>query len=126
MQKGDLKHRAFLFSLKVLKSVDVMNSKEMSTKEIAKQLIRSATSIGANIVEAHGGKTKKDFGNFFHIALKSANETKYWLALLRESKKIKREEADSLLQEVMELSKILGASLATMYSKRKAKEDQTS
>ena len=42
------------------------------------QLLRSATSIGANVVEGGSGSTKRDFINFFHIALKSANETKYW------------------------------------------------
>jgi four helix bundle protein len=49
------------------------------------QLLRSGTSIGANIVEGKAGSSTKDFRNFYTIALKSANETKYWLCLIRDT-----------------------------------------
>ena len=62
--------------------------KDTSSQVIAKQLLRSATSIGANIVEAEGASSKRDFTNFFSHSLKSANESLYWLGLLRDAKKI--------------------------------------
>ena len=86
---------------------------------ISKQLLRSATSIGANIIEAQAGSSKKDFTNFFSHALKSANESKFWLGLLRDSKKGNQEEIEKLLQETIELSNILGSSILTLKGKKK-------
>lgn len=90
----------------------------MATQIIARQLLRSSTSIGANIVESHGSSSKKDFANFFSYALKSANESKYWLGLLRDSNKAPQDETNRLLQETIELSNILAASLMTIRGKR--------
>jgi four helix bundle protein len=73
------------------------------------QLIRSATSIGANVVEGGSGSTKKDFINFFYVALKSANETKYWLCLIRDTMEVNRYKMDGLLKEADEISKIIAA-----------------
>ena len=75
------------------------------------------TSIGANIVEAKASASKREFINYFHIALKSANEVKYWLALLRELL-ADRLLIDGFISEVNEISKILGSSLLTMKGKR--------
>ena len=83
----------------------------MISSILVKQLIRSSTSIGANIVEAKSGSSRKDFTNFYLIALKSANETKYWICLLRDSFKINDKEISNLLNECNEISKILGASI---------------
>ncbi|MDO8513603.1 MAG: four helix bundle protein [bacterium] len=82
---------------------------------IGRQLIRSATSIGANIIEAQAAASKKDFANFFNIALKSANETKYWIRIL--SKLKKGLTVDRIYNETEEISKILGKSLLTMRGK---------
>jgi len=60
-------------------------------------------------------KNKKDFANFYQIALKSSNETKYWLSILKE--KTKNEKADILLKEAIEISNMLGASLITLKRK---------
>jgi len=73
------------------------------------QLLRSATSIGANVVEGGSGSTKKDFINCFHIALKSANETKYWLCLIRDTIQVDKNKLEELLKEADELSKIIAA-----------------
>jgi four helix bundle protein len=91
----------------------------MSTQVIAKQLLRSASSIGANIIEAQASSSRKDFTNFFSHSLKSANETKYWLKLLKDSKKADLHTVDVLINEVDELSKILGSSILTLKGKRK-------
>ena len=85
---------------------------------IIDQLIRSATSIGANIVEAKSSSSKRDYIRFFEIALKSANETKYWLILIREAMPKFTKEANNLLKEVDEISKIIGSSVLTLKGRR--------
>ena len=114
--KLEVKYRAFYLSLNVIKYLDTIPYKS-STKIIQDQLIRSVTSIGANIVEAKASASKREFINYFHIALKSANEVKYWLALLRELL-ADRLLIDGFISEVNEISKILGSSLLTMKGKR--------
>ncbi len=115
--KDEFKRRIYTFILKLIKAVDSL-PRETSSEIFAKQILRSSTSIGANHIEAQAASSKKDFINFFHHALKSANETKFWLAILRDSGKIKETEADVLLKEATEIANILGASLLTMKDKR--------
>ncbi len=85
---------------------------------ITDQLLRSSTSIGANIIEAKSSSSKKDFIKFYEIALKSANETKYWLGLLRDSTDVDKSKVNQLLKEIEEMSKMLGSSLLTFKNKR--------
>ncbi|PIU44194.1 MAG: hypothetical protein COS96_00210 [Candidatus Nealsonbacteria bacterium CG07_land_8_20_14_0_80_39_13] len=72
-----LKKRAYFYALDVIKFIDILNKKDFSVNIITRQLLRSATSIGANIIEAQAGSTRKDFTNFFSYSLKSANESKF-------------------------------------------------
>jgi four helix bundle protein len=97
-----------------------VHGRGISTNVLSGQLVRSATSIGANIVEAQAGRTKKDFSNFLSHALKSANETKFWLRLLRDSEKSEKECTEKLLNEATELSKILGASIVKIRREEKS------
>ncbi|MBI2175174.1 MAG: four helix bundle protein, partial [Parcubacteria group bacterium] len=76
--KIDLKQRAYIYALRIIKFIDTLNKKDFSVAIVSRQLLRSATSVGANIIEAQAGSTKKDFTNFFSYALKSANESKFW------------------------------------------------
>lgn len=115
--KTDLKQRAYLYSIKLVKFIDQL-SKDLSSQIIAKQLIRSGTSIGANIIEAHGSHGRRDFANFFTHALKSANETKYWLGLLRDTQKASSKSVEILLEETIELANILAASLITIRGRK--------
>jgi four helix bundle protein len=117
--KIDLKKRAYLYALNIIRCIDILDKKDFSTQVIGKQLLRSATSVGANIIEAQAGSTRKDFTNFFHYALKSANESKFWLGLLRDTGKIDGNNADKFLQETNELANILGSSILTLKGKRK-------
>lgn len=117
--KNDLKRRVYIYALEIIKFIDNLDKKDFTVQIIAKQLLRSATSIGANIIEAQAGSTKKDFTNFFSYALKSANESKFWLGLLRDSGKANKERANVLLQETNELANILGSSILTLKGKRK-------
>jgi len=86
---------------------------DFATQVICKHLIRSATSIGANIVEAQASPTRKDFSNFLSHALKSANESRYWLALLRDTNKF-NSDCKKLLEQAQELAKILGSTVKTL------------
>jgi four helix bundle protein len=72
------------------------------------------------MVEGAAGSTNKDFINFMHISLKSANETKYWLCLIRDTIEVDKMEANQLINEADEISKILGKSILTL--KQDAKE----
>jgi len=115
--KTDLKHRAYQYSIRVIKFIDAL-PKNASTTVITNQLLRSATSIGANIVEAKGASSKRDFTNFFSHSLKSANESLYWLGLLRDAKKINSAELEYLLNETKELATVLGSSILTLTGKK--------
>jgi len=116
--KLNLKHRSYFYSLDIIRFLDKLDKKDFIVRVLAKQLIRSATSIGANVIEAQAGSIKKDFTNFFSYALKSANESKFWLGLLRDSQKTSKIEAEKLLKETQEISNILGASILTLRGKK--------
>lgn len=114
----EVKYRAFYLSISIIKFMDSLTFKQ-SIKIISDQLIRSITSIGANIVEAKSSSSKKEFLNYFQISLKSANETKYWLALLNRLLPDKSKKISVFIKEVDEISKIIGSSVLTMKGKRK-------
>jgi len=68
--KIDIKKRAFLYALQTIKFVDQLNSRDLSVQVIARQLLRSGTSIGANIIEAQASSSRKEFTNFLNHSLK--------------------------------------------------------
>jgi four helix bundle protein len=116
--RGDVRTRAYSYALSIIRFLDGLNQRDLSVQVIAKQLLRSATSIGANIIEAQSGSTRRDFTNFYTHALKSANESKFWLGLLRDTDKGERVSTDALLQETHEIASILGASILTLRGKK--------
>jgi four helix bundle protein len=73
------------------------------------QFLRSATSIGANVVEGKSGSSKKDWKNYYAIAMKSANETKYWLCLINETIEVSKSKINELIKEADEISKIIAS-----------------
>jgi len=110
--------KAFDFAKKVVSLADQL-PKKTSVQIIINQLLRSATSIGANIIEAQAASSKRDFVNFLNHALKSANESKFWLLLLEEPSQEKLEEIKGLLNDAAELGKILGSTISTLKGLRK-------
>lgn len=116
--KSNIKYRSYKFSLLIIRFISGLPEKRVYWV-IGDQLLRCATSIGANIVEAQSSSSRREFIKFYEIALKSANETKYWLCLLRDSDLIKKEEIGDLLNEAIELSKMIGSSLLTLKGKKK-------
>ena len=117
--KEQLIKRAFDFARKIIALVNKFPQKP-SARIISNQLLRSASSIGANIIEAQAASSKRDFANFLNHSLKSGNETKYWLALARDFDVRFVPEINKLIKEADELVKILGSVIATMRGKRKS------
>ena len=118
--KIDLKKRAYVYALDLIKFIDTLSKNDSSVQIISRQLLRRATSIGANIIEAQTGSTRRDFTNFFSYALKSANESKFWLGLLRDSRKASLDRANKLLKETTEIANILGSSILTLKREKKS------
>jgi len=115
--KKQFNRRLINFSLEVIKLCKTLR-KDRNLWPLTDQIMKSATSVGANVIEAKGSGSKKDYIKFFQIALKSANETKYWLLLIRESSPKFRTLVQKLLSEINKLSKIIGAGILTMKGKR--------
>ena len=115
--RSKFKGRVYRFALDIIGFVERLPKGQVS-RIISDQLLRSATSIGANVVEAQGASSRKDYTNFFTYALKSANETKFWLSLLQDSGKAEGKATDKLLKEVTELANILASSILTLKSKK--------
>jgi len=113
----ELRKRIYKFVLNLISFIDSFPKNDSLCQIVTKQLLRSGTSIGANYVEAIAGSSRKDFTNFLTHSLKSANESKFWLALLRDTKKINKNTVDVLLKELEELSKILASSIKTLKNK---------
>ncbi|MBD0289594.1 MAG: four helix bundle protein [Flavisolibacter sp.] len=106
----NIRYRCFHFAKEIIKSESESKYKRIHFL-IFGQLIRSATSIGANVIEGSSGSTKKDFANFFHISLKSAHEARYRLCLTRDTIEVNKTRLDEFLKEADEISKIIAAIL---------------
>lgn len=90
---------------------------EKKEYDLSKQLLRSGTSIGANAKEGSRGQSKADFAAKMSIALKEASESEYWIELLHETGYLDEKEANSLLDDCVELIKILTSITKTAYEK---------
>lgn len=115
-KRKDVVERSYQYSLDVISFLKTL-PKNHITLTLSKQLVRSSTSVGANIVEAQGASSKKDFALFFSHAFKSALESHYWIRILRDSENIQPHQVEYILQETQEISNILGASLKTLRKK---------
>lgn len=115
--KKEFKARLYRFALNLIAFIDNL-PKDSVSKRIGDQLLRSGTSILGNYIEAQAASSKKDFTNYFHISLKSANESKLWFALLRDSKRSNINESNRLLEEVNEIANILGSSILTLKGRK--------
>jgi len=118
LKSSDIKIRSYRFSLDVIKFVNDLPNKR-GFWSIGDQLLRSATSIGANIIEGQASSSRREFIKYYEIALKSANETKYWICLLRDSYSEMKSDCETLLQEAIEISNMLGSSVLTLKGKKK-------
>lgn len=108
-----LSEKSFSFALRIIKLYKYMQS-EHKEFILSKQVLRSGTAVGALIREAKYGQSKANFLNKLMIALKEANETKYWLELLYHSNYITKKMYDSILPEIDTLLKLLVSSTKTI------------
>ena len=90
---------------------------EKSEYVMSKQLLRSGTSIGANVKEASRAQSKADFNSKMHIAMKEASETEYWLELLERTNYLTKPQAESMLNDCVEIIRILIAITKTAENK---------
>ena len=101
-----IEKKSFNFAVRAVKLCKII-SEERKEYTLSKQLLRSGTSIGANVSEAEMGQTRADFYAKMSIALKEANETYYWLRLLHETEYLTDKEFDSMATDITELISIL-------------------
>ena len=116
MADSILKTKSYRFAVRVVKLSRFLTV-EKHEFVLSKQVLRSGTSIGANIEEANQAQSNKDFVHKLSIALKEATETNYWLRLLRDTDTLEPKLADSLLTECEELQKMLTAAIKTSKKK---------
>jgi four helix bundle protein len=115
--KIEFKKRLYIFVLKILKLVQSIESKTVS-RILVDQVVRSATSILANFVEGQASSSRREFVNFMQISLKSANETKVWITLLRDTGTITVEDSVIILKENIEIAKVLASIVISTKGKK--------
>jgi len=111
--------KSFYFSVRILKLYRFLLKQDRFLEPILKQILRSGTSIGANITEAQNAPSTKDFINKLNISLKEARESEYWLNLFKASDIINEKSFKSLQQDCKELIKLLIAIIKTAKSNSK-------
>lgn len=110
------KKRLLIYCKQVVSFVDSIPRSDYSGQIIIKQLLRSATSIAANYIEAQASPSKRDFTNFLSISLKSANETIFWFDLLIECNKGNQQIIVTLRNETIEFANYFGSSVRKLRS----------
>jgi four helix bundle protein len=114
MKNNIIQEKSYKFALRIVNLYKFLVDKKEFV--LSKQILRSGTSIGANIEEAIGGQSKKDFISKFSIAYKEARETKYWIRLLIDSNYLELKHAETLLEDCDELCKIISKIQTTSKS----------
>lgn len=112
IKSRDIRERTFAFAVRIIKFCRYLEKNQDVSKSLVSQLIRSGTSIGANLEEAQSGQSKPDFISKNSIALKEARETNYWLRLISETTKFELsidKGIIDLIQESEEIKKIIAS-----------------
>lgn len=117
MKEGNaVRDKSYAFARRCVKLYKYL-CEEKKEYILSKQLLRSGTSIGANIAESQYGQTKMDFASKLSIAQKEAGETEFWLKLLGDEDYITESQAESMLKDCRELVKLLQSITKTLYQK---------
>ena len=117
MRDSVVKDKSYSFALRIIKVFKFLN-KEQHEFVLSKQVLRSGTAVGALVKEAEHAQSKADFINKMNIALKEANETEYWLLLLKDSEYIDEKSFNSIHQDCSELIKLLASIVKTSKEKK--------
>ena len=116
-QQNFLKKRIYQFVLKLIKFIEKL-PKNLITKIISQQLLRSGTSILANYIEGQSSSLKDDFKNFINYCLKSSNESRVWIGLLKDSGFANNKDVEWFLKELEEFSKIFAKTILTIKKQK--------
>lgn len=111
------KRRLYDFVLRLIKFIDSLK-KSSTSKVVGDQLLRSGTGILGTYIEGLSSSSKREYLNYFNYPLKSANESKVWVSILKDTENGNKEESEWLLQELKEFSDIFAASILTLKGKR--------
>jgi len=112
MKDSIVYNKAYSFAIRIVKAFQFLQN-EKKEFVLSKQLLRSGTSIGANIAEGIGAISEKDFSAKISIAYKESLETKYWLSLLKDTNYIDQTVFDSMFSDVDEIARLLFSILKT-------------
>ena len=123
MKESIVKDKSYAFALRVITLARSL--RERKEYELASQVLRAGTSIGANVEEALAGVSRPDFIAKMGIASKEARETRYWLWLLHDSKIVPSDRIDTLIQEAEEICRILTAIVKTSRHNSKLKTENS-
>jgi four helix bundle protein len=117
MRSGNVvQEKSYAFALRMVRMYQHL-TEQRKEFVLSKQVLRSGTSLGANVEEAIGGQSDRDFLAKFNIAYKEARETHYWLRLLRDSGYLTDADAASMIADCEELLKLTGSIIKTMKQK---------
>jgi four helix bundle protein len=114
-KKNVIKEKSFAFAIEIVSLYKILAERKEFV--LSKQLLRSGTSIGANVRESEHAQSKADFIHKLSIALKEANETEYWIDLLFETKYLSQTEFDIIKPKIVELLKLLTSIINTSKTK---------
>ncbi len=110
--ESPLKNKSYLFAIRIIRLSQYLQN-ERKEFVLSKQILRSGTAIGALIKEAEFAQSKPDFSHKMNIALKEANETEYWLSILRDTDYLEQKLFDSLHSDCKELIAMLVSTVKT-------------
>ena len=118
LKQIEFKKRLYAFILRLVKYIENLK-KTQTSKVIGDQLLRSGTGILGTYIEGLSSSSKKEYINYFNYSLKSTNESKVWVSILRDTGNGDKEEANWLLKELDEYSKIFASSILTLKGRNK-------
>ena len=110
---GNIQDKSFQFAVRIVKLAKVLRN-DRSEYVLSKQLLRSGTSIGANIAEAQQAQSRADFLSKLNVSLKETSETIYWLRLLEATDYLTESEYKSIIMDCVEIEKILTACIKSL------------
>lgn len=113
----EFKQRLYTFVLRLIKFIESLK-KTSTSRIVGDQLLRSGTGILGTYIEGLSSSSKKEYTNYFNYSLKSANESKVWICILRDTGNGEKVEANYLLTELEEIAKIFASSILTLKGKR--------
>lgn len=115
--KNPVVDKSFDFSVRIVKLYKYLIKRDKDLKSLYDQILRSGTSIGANVSESQAAASQTDFRNKLRISLKEAYETEFWLKLFFKSEILDKKEFESLLKDCLELIKLLTSIIKNVNSK---------